>query len=239
MSQIAQNSLIMFSLLVLAILLVQFLIRLIAGKGIVLTFSWLILGVLVIDCELAFILGQIDFSLSNIIVLFTPGILITLGVIYILFKIVVVPLRILTKTTDRLAVGDLQGNVSYSNKNEIGQLANGLTQVIKYQQEMARLANQIANGNLMENVSIKSDRDELGLAFQEMISQLTSTIYLVSQNASTLTDASHRLSNAALQSDSGYISGYIHHSPNCNRHSGTGASHISYICISRTSNKCH
>ncbi|PKO13461.1 MAG: hypothetical protein CVU39_18825 [Chloroflexi bacterium HGW-Chloroflexi-10] len=199
MSPIVQNSLIMFVLLVSAVLFIQLMIRLIAGKGIVLTFSALILGIVVVDCELAYILGQIELTPLNIIFIFGPGILVTLGVIYYLFRIVVVPVRLLTATTHRLAEGDLQGDLSYSNNNEIGQLAVGLTQVVAYQREMARLANQIARGELGETVHVKSAQDELGQAFHEMVFQLNKAIHQVSDNAFNLTEASQRLADASKQ----------------------------------------
>jgi len=199
MSPIIQNSLIMFVLLVAAASFIQLMIRLIIGKGIVLTFSLLILGIIVTDCELAYILGQIELTPLNVILIFGPGILLTLGGIYILYRIVVVPVRMLTATTNRLAEGDLQGDLSYTNENEIGQLAAGITSVIAYQREMARLANQIACGNLGETVQVKSAQDELGQAFHAMTVQLNNAIQQVSENAFDLRDASQRLTASSYQ----------------------------------------
>jgi methyl-accepting chemotaxis protein len=200
MSPIVQNSLIMFVLLAAAVLFIQFIVRLIAGKGIVLTFSALILSIVVMDCELAYILGQINLTISNVILLFSPGILLTIGVIYILFRIVVMPVRMLTAATTRLANGDLQSELSYANHNEIGELAIGLTNVITYQREMARVANQFARGDLGENVQVKSAQDELGQAFQQMSSQLNNVIRQVSDNAFSLKGATDELVVASQES---------------------------------------
>jgi methyl-accepting chemotaxis protein len=199
MSLIVQHSLIMLTLLVVAVLFIQLMIRLIAGKGIVLTFSALILGIVVADCELAYILGQIELTPLHILYTFGPGILLTIGVIYVLFRIVVVPVRILIGSTNRLAEGDLQGKVDYANENEIGQLASGLTRVIAYQREMVRMANQIARGELGEKVQVKSKEDELGQAFHEMVAQLNKSIQQVAENAATLRNASKRLSVTSAQ----------------------------------------
>ena len=199
MSTIVQNSLFMFALLLGAMLLILLVIRRIAGKGIVSTFAFLIMGIVVIDCELAFVLGQLEFTLLNVIIIFTPGILVTIGAIYALFRIVVVPIRMLTATAGQLANGDLRGGMNYSNQNEIGQLSTGLEQVIEYQREMVRLARQIANGELTETVQVKSEQDELGNAFFEMTTQLNRTIQQVSDNADALNQASQRLAEVSSQ----------------------------------------
>ncbi|MCX6082074.1 MAG: methyl-accepting chemotaxis protein [Chloroflexi bacterium] len=200
MSPILQNSLIIFALLVLSAVLIQLIISRLTGKGIILTFSALILGVVLVDSELAYILGQMELNVRNVILIFGPGILLTLSVITILFRIVVMPVRTLIATTNRLAQGDLQGDISYSNDNEIGQLAAGLAQMIAYQREITNLANEIARGNLGINVQVKSDQDELGLAFQKMSSQLNSVIQKVSHYATDLQAASIRLAAASKQS---------------------------------------
>ena len=116
MSPIIQHSLTMLGLLLVAVAFIQLMIRLLAGKGIVLTFSLLIMGIITIDCELAYILGQIEFTPLNILYTFGPGILVTLGAIYFLFRLVVVPVRRLIVTTNRLAEGDLHRESSYTNQ---------------------------------------------------------------------------------------------------------------------------
>ena len=199
MSPILQHSLIMLVLMVPSALLIQFIISKIAGKGIVLTFSMLILGIVIIDNELSYILGQMDLTISNIILIFGPGILLTLGLIYVLFRIVVVPVRELTETANRLAQGDLQNQFTYSNRNEIGQLAASLRDVIIYLRSAAGLANEIASGDLSTTIQPKSNQDELGLAFQKMSLQLNQSFQNVSGNATELMDASGRLAAASKQ----------------------------------------
>ncbi|MBI9081926.1 MAG: HAMP domain-containing protein [Pseudodesulfovibrio sp.] len=197
MSIMVQNSLIMFVLLVAAVSLIVVVIRRLVGNGITVTIASLIAVIVAIDCELAFVLGYLDFTLLNIFLLFTPGILITLGLIYYLHRQISVPLRNLTATTKRLAVGDLQGNVNYTNANEMGQLAASLAEVIHYQRDIAELANQVAAGDLNHQVLVKSEKDELGMAFQEMIQKLNQAISQVSVNAITLGESSIQLSAAS------------------------------------------
>ena len=196
-----QNTLIMLGLVIAAVSLVTFVIRLIAGKGITVTFTILIMVCVLVDVELAFILGQIEFNLFNIVALFTPGILITIWVVYMIFRLVVIPLRKLLAATQRLAVGDLQGEVNYTRQNEMGQLAASLEEVIGYQREMVALAKQIAAGDLSRQIKAKSEHDEFGGAFQGMTAYLNKAIGEVSESASQLIGAMETMTAASDQAD--------------------------------------
>ena len=160
MNPIVQDALVMLTLLVVAAVLVVSVIRLIAKKGITVTLALLVVAMVVIDSELAFILGHFELNLLNVVLVFSPGILATVLGIYALYRIVVLPLRKLIDSTERLAVGDLQGDVNYANQNELGQLADSLRNVIAYQQEMAALAHHISGGDLGQQFKAKSDHDE-------------------------------------------------------------------------------
>ena len=201
MNLVVQHILIMLALLIAAVSLVVIVIRLIAGKGITVTFSILIALIVVIDSELAYILGQIEFTPLNVIIIFSPGILATIGVIYVLFRIVVIPLRKLMAATQRLAVGELQGEVNYSNQNEMGQLATSLTEVTIYQREMAAMAQQIACGDLSRQIKAKSNRDEFGRAFQDMTIYLNNAISQVTDSAVQLITAMDSMAAASSLAD--------------------------------------
>jgi methyl-accepting chemotaxis protein len=201
MNLVVQHILIMLALLIAAVSLVVIVIRLIAGKGITVTFSILIALIVVIDSELVYILGQIEFTPLNVIIIFSPGILATIGVIYVLFRIVVIPLRKLMAATQRLAVGDLQGEVDYSNQNEMGQLATSLTEVTLYQREMAAMAQQIARGDLSRQIKAKSNQDEFGRAFQDMTAYLNNAIGQVTDSAVQLITAMDSMAAASSLAD--------------------------------------
>ncbi|MEI7989282.1 MAG: HAMP domain-containing methyl-accepting chemotaxis protein [Chloroflexota bacterium] len=201
MNPIVQNSLVMFGLLIGAALLVQLVMRIIAGHGITLTLSALLLGIVVVDCELVFILSQVGVSPLNILLIWGPGIVFTLWILYILYQSVAVPVRKLTETVNLLATGNLQNEYHYDNENEIGQLSAGLGEVIAYQREMARLARVIAQGDLSESVTIKSSNDELGQAFAEMIAQLKHDIGLITKNSTELEQASQQLLQVSNQTE--------------------------------------
>jgi methyl-accepting chemotaxis protein len=85
-------------------------------------------------------------------------------------------------------------------KDEVGDIGKAFHNLIAYMEDMSSVANNIANNNLSETVTPHSSKDELGVAFSQMIQNLREMINQVSQNASSLSAASAQLSSAATQS---------------------------------------
>jgi len=86
-------------------------------------------------------------------------------------------------------------------KDEIGLLKQSMADTIDYLQEMSGVAAQIAQGDLTVDVIPRSEQDELGVSFQNMVIGLRDTISRVSGNAHEVLSASSRLANASVQSD--------------------------------------
>ncbi len=109
------------------------------------------------------------------------------------------PVKLMAKTANRLALGDIDQTLDYVSKDEYGILADSIRQMIGYQREMSVVASSISRGNLTETIQPKSDKDSLGHAFKAMIESLHTTIRHVAQSANTLTSASERLAISADQ----------------------------------------
>lgn len=67
--------------------------------------------------------------------------------------------------------------------DELGTAGKGFDSTVQYLQEMADIANRIASGDLTVKVILRSEKDELGIAFSQMISSLQSLILMVAQSA--------------------------------------------------------
>ncbi len=109
------------------------------------------------------------------------------------------PIRAMAGAAQALAVGDIDQNIAYRNKDEVGQLADSFRQLIHYQQSMAQAADQIANGILTAEIEPASEKDALGNSFHKMIDNLRAQIGSISLSANTLKAASGQLSIAADQ----------------------------------------
>jgi methyl-accepting chemotaxis protein len=85
---------------------------------------------------------------------------------------------------------------------EIGLTGKSLMAAEGYMLEMAELARRIADGDLTVEVTPKSDKDELGNAFAQMVVKLRQSMGQLSTVAGGLADASLQLNSAAGQAGS-------------------------------------
>ncbi|MDO8212364.1 methyl-accepting chemotaxis protein [Conexibacter sp. CPCC 206217] len=75
-----------------------------------------------------------------------------------------------------IAKGDVEQTVEVKSRDEIGETAEAFREMIAYLEEMAQAARRIAAGDLSVEVLPKSERDALGLAFQEMSADLRAAL---------------------------------------------------------------
>ncbi|MCC7371433.1 MAG: methyl-accepting chemotaxis protein [Chloroflexi bacterium] len=105
--------------------------------------------------------------------------------------------REVTDAVRGLAAGDIEQEVTYRARDELGEMADAVRTMIVHQREMARAAQSIASGDLTTEIHPASDRDVLGHAFVEMIGGLNGSITNVNDAAVTLTSTSHHLGRVA------------------------------------------
>ncbi len=86
--------------------------------------------------------------------------------------------------------------------DELGVAAQSLGQTEEYIQGMAEVAHRMSQGDLTVQVSPRSDKDELGVAFAEMVSSLRDLVAQVSADAAQVGQASLQLSQAAAEAGS-------------------------------------
>jgi methyl-accepting chemotaxis protein len=95
-------------------------------------------------------------------------------VIYLLVrKMVARPINQMASVADDLALGDLNKDVKYASKDEIGRLADSFRRTISAQQEKARVIQAIANGDLSQQLRPASENDVVGHAIQTMGQAIT------------------------------------------------------------------
>jgi methyl-accepting chemotaxis protein len=116
------------------------------------------------------------------------------------------PLAVLTEALQHIQHGDLNRDLSDARRrlmtereDEIGQAGKAEAQTGRYLREMADAANRIAEGDLTVKVEPKSEKDELGHAFVQMLASLQNSVGQVSESAASLGSASSQLAAAANQ----------------------------------------
>jgi methyl-accepting chemotaxis protein len=116
------------------------------------------------------------------------------------------PIVIMTKSMNKLKEGDVDRETPIevkmkimNRKDEIGLMGQALKEIEGYLQELTGLANQIAAGNLTLVCEPKSARDELGIAFRNMISGMGGMVSEVVVTSNELLAATDQLASASAQ----------------------------------------
>jgi methyl-accepting chemotaxis protein len=131
-----------------------------------------------------------------------------LALTVLLTRSVTRPLAPLVMGFVKLAKGDLSRDINtaslkafqYTNrKDEIGTLGRASFGIIQYFSEMANAAGRIAARDLTVTITPKSEKDELGIAFVQMIKQLQEMVESIVENAASLSAASAQLASSADQ----------------------------------------
>ena len=126
-------------------------------------------------------------------------------IIFILIRAITVPITGITKGALNLAAGDIgledlseeeQKKIA-SRKDELGEIGNAFDKLIEYQKEKVALAQEIADKNLQVDVSVSSEKDTLGDAFQKMVESLNEMLLNVSGSVEQVSTGSDQVAQAS------------------------------------------
>lgn len=76
--------------------------------------------------------------------------------------------KTLRSALDRVAAGDLEVTVKVVSGDELGQMADALTQVIAQERQVVTATEQLAQGNLSASGALRGEHDALGRAVQQL-----------------------------------------------------------------------
>jgi methyl-accepting chemotaxis protein len=104
------------------------------------------------------------------------------------------PLREVSAAAQKIASGDLSaGVISNGRRDEVGVLAATFTEMTASLGQMARLAEQISDGDLTVDVKPKSDKDVLGKAFAVMVEKFRRIIGEMQESISVLSSSAQQI----------------------------------------------
>ena len=109
------------------------------------------------------------------------------------------PLSSLAKTSEALALGDVEQRVEVKSNDEIGRLAASQSRVIDYMKDMAGVATRVADGDLTMEVKPRSEKDAFGNAFSQLVARQRDLIGKVKLVAANVSEASRQLTKASEQ----------------------------------------
>lgn len=106
---------------------------------------------------------------------------------------IVTDLTKLVAGMDKLAKGGLS-KVDIKRKDELGDLANSVENLVTQLEKRAEVSNSIAAGDLTQRVEVLSEEDSLGKALKKMVDNLVGMIESIKGNSENLNQSSSHLS---------------------------------------------
>ncbi|MBN1141888.1 MAG: MCP four helix bundle domain-containing protein, partial [Deltaproteobacteria bacterium] len=142
----------------------------------------------------------------TIIVMLSVAFLIAIALGWFLTRGITGPIRKGLQLAGDIASGDFTHRLNLNQKDEVGQLANSLDQMADSLAKSAHIAEQIADGNLDVNVTLASERDQLGKALKGMTDKLNHVLAQVqiageqiASGSAQVSDSSQSLSQGATE----------------------------------------
>jgi len=100
------------------------------------------------------------------------------GLIVLISRKIVSPLKRLAEAADRMALGDVKVDVSgiTNSKDEVGELTEAFSKMADNIRQQAEVAEHIASGDLSVDVQPRSDADVLGISMASVVASLRSLV---------------------------------------------------------------
>ena len=121
------------------------------------------------------------------------------GVSALIARGIVSALKTMLHSVNRIATGDFEHRVTVKGRDELAEMGAALQQMLDYLQQIARAADQVAQGDLTVTVIPQSEKDILGLAFSRMVTDLRHLLGQVADTATTVGSASTQLASTSEQ----------------------------------------
>jgi methyl-accepting chemotaxis protein len=113
------------------------------------------------------------------------------------------PLNVAAEYVDRISKGDMPEEIMDEYKGDFNEIKNNLNMLIKALNEVTKLAQEIAGGNLMVRVEKRSEQDELMIALERMVEDLTKIAGDVQEAAEQVASGSQQISSSSEQMSQG------------------------------------
>ena len=102
-------------------------------------------------------------------------------------------LKEISKVIEAMAEGDVEQEVYYEGRDEVGDLANSVRKLITYLREFSDTLERAGKGDLTVGMSTRSHKDALSNTFNLMLSNIHSLISQVKTIANEIENSSNQL----------------------------------------------
>jgi methyl-accepting chemotaxis protein len=170
------------------------------NRAITLRLSAILVSCLVLASFGGFILGKWITPLAAVIIAPLLALLIAASLIFSR-RTLVASLHKTSYYIQGIAEGDLSQEFDKNVKDELGEVADTLPALSDYLQGIARIAEKIGNGDLTDNVVLRSEQDQLGKALNQMVVNLRNILGEVTEHVESMSKSAGKIAASADQAN--------------------------------------
>ncbi|MBF0551643.1 MAG: MCP four helix bundle domain-containing protein [Deltaproteobacteria bacterium] len=137
------------------------------------------------------------------LILSVVGVILAIGLGFFIAQIISRPIKSLSAAAEKLAIGDMDVQLEANTKDEIGMLLQSFNKMLHAMNGITQLAQEIASGNLMVKVEIRSGNDTLMIALDKMVKDLTEVVVNVQSVTDQVASGSGEVSSTATEMSQG------------------------------------
>lgn len=139
------------------------------------------------------------YQLAGLVIIF----LVILALVFKLLQNMIQPLRDMVVFVNEMSRGRIDSRLKMNRIDEIGVMANALDGFVDNLEKKVLFAEQVANGDLSNQVELASNEDKLGQSLQMMSEELGHIINSISTNSLTLASSSEHLTAVSTEISNG------------------------------------
>jgi methyl-accepting chemotaxis protein len=139
----------------------------------------------------------------NMIVLLLASLVASVLITYWIVASIKSALNHASEAIKSVAAGNFSVKITYSNRDEIGNLIEQLKLMIGKLQNSVELAKRVANGDLTITEASKDESGELDIALREMVNRLRDIVTGIIQGADNIALASQQMTSSSQQMSEG------------------------------------
>lgn len=125
------------------------------------------------------------------------AIIITFAYAAVLIRNITVPVRKLSEAARKLAIGDIDVDCHKINDDDLGELMDNFEAMANGIREQAKIANEIAKGDLTADVEVRSDKDVLGKSLQRLVIDNNRALGGIRESTSQVTVGAEQVASAS------------------------------------------
>lgn len=108
------------------------------------------------------------------------------------------PLKKMAEAADKLAIGDVDIEMTAGANDEVGKLIATFTKVVEGRKRLVEETRRLANGDLTVDIQIDSDKDVLGISLSSLVESFNELVLSIISSGEQVASSSNLVSNTSI-----------------------------------------